>query len=274
MAGIGKQRMLDPSAAHEDYHASVSPLARVVRLVLPCFVDREGRVEDRPDVLRGLLLPYDTKADMSSILDELVKANEVTRYSVEGVSVVALRCKPSCHANERESTLPEIPSNSEKFIPHTVEVRHRNGHRNGNGNNQEGSVRGAPIDTSWLMALWNELAPPVCPRCERWTTERKRKAAARVKDEPDQERWAAGIRQIAKSRFLMGGGERGWKADMAWLLKPDTLTKLLEGGYDDTAPPAEEPIPPSPMKKVDMEGDLKRWAEEDAAKEREAQADG
>ena len=245
MAGIGKQRMLDPSAAHEGYHDSVSPLARIVRLLLPCFVDREGRVEDRPDVLRGLLLPYDAKADMNSILNELVKAGEVTRYAVDGVVVVAVCPKPSCHANERESTLPEIPVNPQKLLPQEVEVTHRNSHRNGNGNNQEGSVRGERVDTSWLMALWNDLAPAVCPRCQKWTAERKRKARARVKDEPDRKRWAAGIRRIAESRFLQGGGDRGWKADMAWLLKPDTLTKLLEGVYDDggttpVAPPEDD----------------------------------
>ena len=39
--------------------------------------------------------------------------------------------------------------------------------------------------------------------------------------------------KVSASIFLCGGGERGWKADFDWLIKPTNMQKVLEGKYDN-----------------------------------------
>jgi hypothetical protein len=41
------------------------------------------------------------------------------------------------------------------------------------------------------------------------------------------------IDRIVVSDFCNGKGERGWEADIDFLLRPDTITKILEGKYDN-----------------------------------------
>jgi hypothetical protein len=43
------------------------------------------------------------------------------------------------------------------------------------------------------------------------------------------------VGRIGRSRFCHGGGERGWHADFDFLLQPQSLTRTLEGRYDDRA---------------------------------------
>ena len=51
------------------------------------------------------------------------------------------------------------------------------------------------------------------------------------------------MHRIARSRFLRGGGERGWVATFDWLIRNDTsAVRILEGVYDDkpqAAPPKQ-----------------------------------
>lgn len=83
-----------------------------------------------------------------------------------------------------------------------------------------------------IMHAWNEGKAPGQPRCQKWTTARQRTARARLKEYTTDEIWGA-IGRIARSKFCNGGGDRGWKADIDFLLRPDTVTKALEGAYDD-----------------------------------------
>ncbi len=34
-------------------------------------------------------------------------------------------------------------------------------------------------------------------------------------------------------RFLRGVSDRGWVADFEWFVRPESVTKLLEGKYDN-----------------------------------------
>ena len=38
--------------------------------------------------------------------------------------------------------------------------------------------------------------------------------------------------EAAASPFCLGAGSRGWKADIDWFLRPDTVTRIMEGKYD------------------------------------------
>ena len=41
--------------------------------------------------------------------------------------------------------------------------------------------------------------------------------------------------KIAKSSFCLGENNRNWRANLDWFLNPDTVTRIIEGQYDDGA---------------------------------------
>ena len=55
------------------------------------------------------------------------------------------------------------------------------------------------------------------------------------------------VNRAAASRFLNGGGEKGWRATIDWLLRPSNFLKILEGRYDDNF---HVPVSPQTMKKI------------------------
>ena len=62
----------------------------------------------------------------------------------------------------------------------------------------------------------------------------------RLKDPFFRENWKTAIGMIPNVPFLMGENERGWKADVDWLLKPGTGVKIIEGKYGQkTQTPAQ-----------------------------------
>lgn len=56
---------------------------------------------------------------------------------------------------------------------------------------------------------------------------------ARLKDSEWQENWKEAVERASRSSFCLGENNTGWRANLDWFLKPDTLTKILEGQYDD-----------------------------------------
>jgi hypothetical protein len=58
----------------------------------------------------------------------------------------------------------------------------------------------------------------------------------RVKDPEWLADYPAALAKIPNSAFLRGRNERGWIPDIDWFLKPDTVTRILEGKYDDAGP--------------------------------------
>jgi hypothetical protein len=68
------------------------------------------------------------------------------------------------------------------------------------------------------------------PKADRQTPEVSAESSCRCRLESQL---GDALNRVAKSSFCRGQNERGWKADIDWFLKPDTLTKILEGKYDD-----------------------------------------
>lgn len=67
----------------------------------------------------------------------------------------------------------------------------------------------------------------------RITAKRKTQLNARWKDAWWRDNWQAALDRGGQSAFLRGGNDRGWVIDFEFFLKPDTVTKILEGKYDD-----------------------------------------
>jgi len=83
-----------------------------------------------------------------------------------------------------------------------------------------------------IIALYHELLPELPGvLAERWTGTRAQDLSTRWRESPKHQtlafwRWFFG--QVAKRRFLLGENDRGWRADLGWLLKRRNFDKVLE----------------------------------------------
>lgn len=68
-------------------------------------------------------------------------------------------------------------------------------------------------------------------KVQKVTEKRKRAIKKAKKDIEEFGGWDKFFSCVASSRFLNGQNKDGWKADFDWLLKPDKMIKIIEGGY-------------------------------------------
>lgn len=92
----------------------------------------------------------------------------------------------------------------------------------------EDEISGSSLE--FVRDSWNASGPLPCLRL----TEKLRKAArARLRVPWWSEHWLLALERLPQCRFLWGESDRGWKADLEWFLKPDSVQKILEGKYDN-----------------------------------------
>ena len=91
-----------------------------------------------------------------------------------------------------------------------------------------------------LMELWNSKADDRLPRCKMLTAGRRRAAAARLKEFPEQHTWDTFIEYINTSAWTLGEVKNdkhpSWKANFDFLVKPGAMVKFLEGQYTRQQP--------------------------------------
>lgn len=69
------------------------------------------------------------------------------------------------------------------------------------------------------------------------TDKRRKQLKARWRKAFWRDNWRAALERAGPSRFLNGDNDRGWKIGLEFFLKPDSVTKILEGEYDNRAAP-------------------------------------
>lgn len=81
--------------------------------------------------------------------------------------------------------------------------------------------------------LFRETYNSLCrklPSCRTMPQKRKKAVQNFLKDFT-QEQWEEICKAANESEFLTGGNDRGWKANIDFLLRPDKAVKALEGAY-------------------------------------------
>jgi hypothetical protein len=89
-----------------------------------------------------------------------------------------------------------------------------------------------------IVDAWNSLPRPFS-KLKALTLGRRTHLLARLQSYSTPEMLSA-IDAISHSSFCAGENERKWVADFDWLLKPETMTKILEGKYANKEKSAPE----------------------------------
>ena len=90
-----------------------------------------------------------------------------------------------------------------------------------------------------IADAWNRLP---LQKVNRFTETRKARTEALLAQYPADEIIRA-IESISHSRFLLGGGAKGWHIRFDWFIRPENFRKVLEGNYLDEEEESSIPCP-------------------------------
>lgn len=105
--------------------------------------------------------------------------------------------------------------------------------------------KGSPLSHDAALAIWNEMADRTgLARALSATGKRQAMLRQRIA-EHGEEGFRAAVAAVEQSEFCQGKNERGWYADIGFLLRPDNFVKLIEGGYSAREKPKPPKRPPN-----------------------------
>lgn len=108
---------------------------------------------------------------------------------------------------------------------------------------------GSPSECLTAFESWNALALRCgLPQASQLTPDRQRKIGARLKAY-GLDGWATALANIEKSAFLTGQNDRGWRANLEFVLQPASFAKLHDGAYGNGRHADAKPKPKSDFSK-------------------------
>lgn len=111
-----RARNIKPAFWENEVLGAMPADRRLTFIGLWCLADREGRLEDRPARIAGLLFPFQAeRPDMEAILEELTAAEFILRYAAEGkrlIQIATFRKHQFPNLHERPSTIPAPPESA------------------------------------------------------------------------------------------------------------------------------------------------------------------
>lgn len=105
---MARARNIKPAFFKNYELADAGPIAQMLFAGLWCLADREGRIEDKPRLIKAELFPY-YDCDVNGELTVLERLMFVRRYTVDGVGVIEVlnfKKHQTPHNTEKASTLP------------------------------------------------------------------------------------------------------------------------------------------------------------------------
>lgn len=211
--------------------------------------DKAGRFKWEPNQLKLDIMPWD-EVDFAVVLEKLREAGFIVRYEIgnkqygfiptwrehqlinKKEAESRLPAPPPVNSGESPGNSPELPGDSEEFTGTTgVEGEWElEGELELEGEGNEAAPTGAPPAPN-LVDLWN-LNAAVLPPIRALTKKRHDQWRRRWAENPDEGYWVAIVVRMAASPFCRGENDRGWKANVDFLLRPETHVKVSEGQYD------------------------------------------
>jgi uncharacterized protein YdaU (DUF1376 family) len=90
-------------------------------------------------------------------------------------------------------------------------------------------------DLAAAFELWNKMAidHPSLPKAQHLTDTRKKRLQQRLIECGGIDGWQAALAKVSASAFCQGGNDRGWVADLDFMLQQSSFTRLMEGKYDN-----------------------------------------
>lgn len=173
--------------------------------------------------------------EMTKILIE----NEMITYEKGIITIVNFKYWQDKKVGEDNEEIKNEPKNEPKNEVQKLEVKKLR------SKNKEKDPLSTSVDAeiSDIVLCWNKICEtPLTPldimACRDLTQPRINKLKTRLKNKKWAASWKEALRKVFKSSFLRGLTPRGaafenWRADFDWFIRPDTVTRIMEGKHDD-----------------------------------------
>lgn len=182
-------------------------LSKLTKLTTEEWSDMRVELAEFFDVSDGLWRHKRIDADLARVKDKVEQARNAGKASAER-RANARSTDVEQTFNERSTILKPKPKSDSS--------------PNGEQQQQADEI---------VLSAWNRVADACgLSRAEKMTEVRKSKLRGRLK-EYSVEQIVGAIESIESSSFLLGNGERGFKATLDFVLQAKSLPKLIEGDY-------------------------------------------
>jgi hypothetical protein len=107
---LARIRTIKPDFFFDEKVSELDHKSRLAFIGLWCYADKEGRMEDKPKVLKAKLFPYEN-VDFDKILDALTVSEFIIRYTAESKKYILINnfCKHQRpHHTEKDSEIPDF----------------------------------------------------------------------------------------------------------------------------------------------------------------------
>ena len=147
---------------------------------------------------------------------------------------------PLLHQNPSKQGTSEVVSVTQPVTPPVTQgvtyIKNKEYNNNISSSKKEDATEARKVFDFYNQSVVNTKLP----KCIKLTEKRKKSIEARIKDFGIEKVYEA-ITKVTTSNFCNGGGNRGWKADIDFIINPNSFVKILEGKYDGI-PAQEMPI--------------------------------
>jgi hypothetical protein len=141
---------------------------------------------------------------------QLVTAPSV-QHAIDNIAALVVALKPQLEADTSQTLAAQLRRWADEIDP---------------PEEQTTATPAAAVASEWNMV-------PNVSRCSVVTKKRQQTVRARMQDEFWRTNWREAMQKVSRSSFCAGTNDRGWKANLDWFLRPDTVPKLMEGQFDD-----------------------------------------
>ena len=263
---MARARNIKPAFFENEVLAELEAFDRLLFIGLWCLADREGRLEDRPKRIKMSLFPCDSY-DVAGGLASLERAGFVSRYEVEGFSVVEIlnfSKHQNPHGSEKDSILPDVNgflTINERVRNVVVSGRSRKVHVKETLVNVNPPLENALIPDSLnlipeskspcpqqaddghkfrfaeIQEAYNRICSPALPACRASNETRRRQVKRMVELEFNGKRpfrehglamWESYFSDCLTNKHWTGDNDRQWRADFDFVTNPKNAIKLLE----------------------------------------------
>jgi len=238
-------RTIKPAFFMNDEMASLDPLARLLFIGLLCMADCAGRLEDRPARIRAEILPYESGADISALIETLAQHHFIIRYTIDGVKLLQItnfnkHQRITGSEAEASSAFPQPPDSkgkrrgaTRKQSGNTQETLRTTG-REGKGREGKGITLCASDDA---RPAPHPASPHSNPFDQFWSEYPVKKGKGDAKRSWERQRLDSKLPEILAKLVIMRTTDSQWLNDGGKYI-PHPASWLNATGWEDEATPA------------------------------------
>lgn len=224
-------RTIKPEFWMHEGLAGCAEFSRLLAIALLNWADDEGYFMANPILIRGQVFPFvDDSKKVPRGLDELSRVGWIELAKDDqgrDVGRVINFLKHQRVDKPKPSTIKDSWRFQEESKNYLGSISDES-KEEGNGREQgKGSGKGKEHEE--VVDFWNSFEN--LPSIQSIGTSRMSAFKARMKEPYFRDNWRTAIEKIPSIPFLMGTNDRGWKADIDWLLKPESVGRIMEGKY-------------------------------------------